>query len=494
MNTPPEPITVTVERLRPWRRLKAFCVAVLVLGLVAGANLLSSRWYLRLDLGGAQAWELSAETLGMVEALPVPVHLQVGLGPSEGGWSEAVLERYVQNLVRAYAEASRGGDSAPITYGFVDLLRERDAAEDWRLRHGSIAPNSIRLIAGERERVLTPQDLVISQRGRIQAYTGERALTQALLETIAPTDAVAYVVTGHGEMRLDDPSPERGLSAFRRRLEALQFTVRALDLTQVEAVPEDARAVFILDPRGPVLPSERVKLQRYLERAGALVLALSPGVETGLDALLAPWGLYAAEGVVLETAQAYVERNGGVLVRRFAPHALTQPLIDSETVLRSSLLRPVALLPEAAGLWLEQAILMASSPESWREASTTHMAEAAYDPALDEVGPIAVAAVAQRRATTDLGLDVGGGRVLLLGMGDLWSNRYMDAFGNELFLSALSPWLRGQEARLQLPPRPAQAYQLQMSETGFQRLSLALVSIPCGLLVIGLVVFWWRRR
>lgn len=153
------------------------------------------------------------------------------------------------------------------------------------------------------------------------AFNGEYRMATTMLSLTAIDRPVAYFTTGFGERvydptKPDDPENER-YRAFWQLLLDEGLEVKTVDLSE-EDVPEDC---VLLVMNGPTedyagLPSDRYhvtntppieRIDRYLDRAGALMLFKDP--ETSLPALeefLAEWGIAYANGETVKEPRAGV--------------------------------------------------------------------------------------------------------------------------------------------------------------------------------------------
>src|SRR5690606_23498562 len=121
----------------------------------------------------------------------------------------------------------------------------------------------------------------------------------------------------------------------------------------------------------------------------------------------------------------YIEGAGSYLIRRMAPHAITDPLIKNETFLVGGLMRP-ARPDQGAPVddRLQVQTLLETSPSSWAQrAYRRRTGTPVFDSASDLPGPVPVGVVAERRSASQLGIDLPGGRVLVVGNGDIFANR-----------------------------------------------------------------------
>jgi hypothetical protein len=107
-----------------------------------------------------------------------------------------------------------------------------------------------------------------------------------------------------------------------------------------------------------------------------------------------------------------------------------------------------------------------------------------------------VAIASERVAVRDnLAFSVPGGRLVVIGTGDLISNARIVSQGSEaLFLGAVN-WTIGREKQLNAPPRPIERFELSLSAGELTKLRYALLFVLPGLAaLLGLTVYWTRRQ
>lgn len=483
------------NRLRSLHRLLQMALFLLFFG---GLNYLAMRHFTRYDVTRNHLFSLSPETEAYIRDLKQPVTFIVTIPRNSAAPQEQILSEYVGNLIKQYAYFAReAGVEDQLEVEFVDVDKDPVRAASLRQQYGVSERNVVLAVSADRVRVIDPNDLLEFEELKPTKFKGEQALTSALIEVSANDRARIYFTVGHGEMRLDDVSPQRGLSQLATQLQARNFELGALDLSQRDSIPDDADAVIVADPRGPFLPTEQEILRRYLnEDAGRLVCFLAPGVDAGLDALLEDWGIRADDMLVLETDPASVEGAGSFLIRRFEPHPIVEPLLKNQTVLVSGLMRPVRPdLTTTPDDRLRLTSLLGSSPESWAERSYQERGVAAqYDPANDLPGPVTLGTVAERRSATQLGISLPGGRLVALGSGDLFANRRLtSSLGNQLFFISMMNWLLDRDQSLALPPRPIEKYQVVLSQADLQRLGWLYLTVPGVVGLLGLLLLWIRK-
>jgi len=478
------------------QRLNRALQIILALCLIGGLNYLANQYYFREDLTRSRAFSLSPETQAYLNSLNVPVRVIVTIAPDSPRQEERLLYRYTSELLEEYGhEALKKGKSL-LDIEFVDVYQDLPRARELAQKYQIDQPNLIIVAGPDRQRILVPTDILEFSDMKPVAFKGEQALTSAILEVSEDGRPKIYWLQGHGEMRLEDVSPRRGLSEVSQEMVARNLSLEEIDLSQKERIPEDASLVVLAAPQGPLYPREVEILQKYLETdAGRLLILLSPGREHGLQDLFFKWGLQSRNRIILEHGEDFLEREGATLVRHFAQHPITDVLIRNQTPLMAGLWRPISENPASPPDERRQiTALMASSKESWAE-SNWQVEEGfpKYDAGIDFQGPLPVAMLSERRDSGQLGIDIPGGRLLVFGNADWIANRHISAFGNySLWFSTIN-WMLERDHLIALPARPIEKYQLALSSQDLIRFAAYLLIPPASLILIGLVVYLVRR-
>ena len=112
---------------------------------------------------------------------------------------------------------------------------------------------------------------------------------------------------------------------------------------------------------------------------------------------------------------------------------------------------------------------------------------------MDVRGPVPLAAVVERRASSQLGIRVPGGRLILFGSPDLFSNQRVSSLGNvNLFFNTIN-WLLDWERMLVIPPRQIESYRVSLSQSDLLRVAFFYLAIPAAIALLGAIVFWVRQ-
>ena len=150
-------------------------------------------------------------------------------------------------------------------------------------------------------------------------------------------------------------------------------------------------------------------------RGGRPLDGRAHGGAHGLDDLLFEWGILAADAIAVETSRNSQIEGGDLLIRRFAPHPITNELLRLNMTLVTDRARVVR---EDPGRPIDESLLvkeiMATSDESWAEKDYGSESPE-YDSTVDLKGPVRVAAVSERKVDSSLGISIPGGRLIVFG-------------------------------------------------------------------------------
>ena len=250
---------------------------IVILGLV---NFLGDRYSWRTDLTEGQLLSLSPASQAAVENLKQPTELLLFSqlpDPNE----KQLLEDY-----RRY--------NSDFTYRYVDPVSDPQLAQQFKVQTG----NEVFLKAGEKT--------VTVPRPAPQAPITERTLTNKLAQLSQEQTAVAYFLQGHGEYDVTGAQP--GYFEAATRLQEQNYTVAPLNLAQTNTVPLDANVLIVSGARQALFDSEISAIEKYLDAGGSALILVDPQAKTGLEKLLAPWGVVPEEAIVIDTS------GGGQLV------------------------------------------------------------------------------------------------------------------------------------------------------------------------------------
>jgi hypothetical protein len=480
------------------RTLNLVLQAVLFLTFFGGLNYVAKNHaWLRFDLTQQRKFSLSPETLSYIRNLQRPVHIIQTLAPDSDNAE-------VRGLIDEYVHATEDRMAGKITKELLDVYQNRRRSEELGIETADV----IVLLAGDKRRLVTVNELYTLKNKQRHSFQGEQVLTAAILDVSEPVRQKIYFLAGHSELRVDDTDAQRGLSGLRDALKLRNFDVDTVDLTVARRVPADASLLVSVRPQSSYSRVEQELLRQYLgASAGRLILFLSPGLSAaalGLDDLLLDWGVLVQNDFILDLGQANMAENGDLLIWALAPHPITKMLLDyGQLPLRLGGARTVMPDPgRTLGGGLSTVTLAATSKTAWGERDFRPGKEPRYDPGIDTrplpgMDPpdrLGVIVASERLGVRDnLPFSVRGGKLVVFGTGDLVANARIDHGNFAIFLNAVN-WTVDRDRQLSIPPRPIERFQLTISAADFTRLRYALLLLlPGGAMLLGLLVYWTRR-
>lgn len=337
---------------------------------------------------------------------------------------------------------------------------------------------------------------------RLTGFYGEAGLAAAIARVSVEDEPRVLVSTGHGEPEVDG-TLTTSYGRLKAELERDGFRVATWDGAD-GAVPPGTDVLAVLGPRQPFAEHEVQAVEDFVARGGQLVVAPGNEAPLAVAALLEPYGLAIAPGIVCEEVRietglvegtpycAVLKVDGRTMA---ADHPVTELMRRNGLRLQFSNTHSLRRAAPSTGVRVRD--LVRSTPEAWldqRDART-----GAYDFALDHVGgetkgAVTLVALAEVDRGRSEGVVGNGGRVLAIGSAAFLADG-MFAFNRD-FLRAAFNWLAEREQRIDVPPRPEDATAIDVArgrEIGVLSWTLTLV-LPGACALIGAVVSWRRRR
>lgn len=451
-------------------------VAVAMLGIVVGINYIVSRHPLEVDLTSNKVNTLSDQTINLLKQLkqPVEVSMITSAKASSGEIQKA------QDLLRKYAKYSD-----KFTFKTVD--GDKNPAEVRKLNINRA--NTVVFISGDVRKDVLQQDYVVySMMGRqpVPKFQGEAAFTSALLRMVDQTHKVFYFTEGHGEREFRSPQPD-GLKNLIDLLEKENFTVNNLNFLTAKKVPDDADVIGILGPQKPFQPAEVEMVRAYLKKGGKVVLCVDPMVNSGLEAVLADFGLKLDNDFVVDTSQFYPPdpRN---IIPTYMGHSIVEMLNDNHIYSVMPFVRSMRKVdPALKGA--TQTLVLQTSATAY--GMTNFKAKDLQKGPKDPAGPLDVAYACEYPLPDNVGKKA---RLVAFGGSYFLTNNSLQAPGNgDLAVNAFS-WAAEDEKKISIHPKEEEQRMVNLTSVGEKLMFVLFVLlVPVGTLVTGTVI-WFRRR
>lgn len=314
----------------------------LTLLLVVGFNILAANFYYRKDLTKNRSHSLSPETLAYINKLPQPVQIYAIIPPKSSQPETSEFFSMISQLVNEYEYASRFNPNGKITVEYIDPFKQMQRAYEIATEFGVQKDNSIIIKSNDNYRQITANELFITKKGNLEEFKGEQIFTSAILNVTNSQKTKIYFTKDHGEMRINDVDPLRGLSEVNHLLKTYNIETDQIELSQITEIPPDANLVIITSPQTPLLSQEVELLRRYLsDRNGRLIAFLDPIHPHGLDDLLYEWGILADDMLIMDSNNNFKTNTGDLIFRNFTNHTITNFLEDYQLSVLAGLTRPI---------------------------------------------------------------------------------------------------------------------------------------------------------
>jgi hypothetical protein len=471
-----------------------FLMVVLVLAVVVMLNVivdyLSRDYRLRFQWSNAGRIALAPRTVNVVKSLTNQVKVTLYYNKEEPLYSTVV------SLLNEYKLLN-----PKITVQTVDFIRDTAAAQkiksDYKLGAATDknlvifdCEGKVKSVDGNALAEYTlekvPDQKENSFRRKATAFKGEMMFTAVLMALSGSKPFKAYFLEGHGEHRTDSGDEAFGYMKFASVLQQIFVQYDRLSLSGTNPVPMDCNLLIIAGPTTAIPENELASIGHYLSQGGrllALFNAESVNKPTGLEKILAAWGVAVHNAVVLDPDHS--EKGSDVIVSAFTKHPLVNPLLGKGLYL----IRPRVVSktnsrsPQPADAPQVEAVAF-SSPQAFYDGDPAKQPH--QFPLIVAVEKGAIKGVSTERGTT---------RMIVAGESLFLANGQIDSLANRDFADYAANWLLDRTELLEgVGPKPLPEYKIIMTKAQLQRAQwLLLAGMPGSVLTLGGMV-WLRRR
>lgn len=446
------------RRLRRQLLFQSGMFVVLLALLTALLAYLGHEYRIERDITRSARNTLSSATLGALRQMQGPLRITAYAVRQDA--SGANVHKTIEERVRAYQRAKRD-----LELQLIDPREQPKLAAEAGLR----APNTLVLEYQRRSEQIPLGDF------------NEQNFANALVRLLRGANNLVLWLDGHGARKLDGLA-NHDLGSFGHQLRQKGFSVSSINLGLAQEVPVNATVLVVTQPQVELQPAETEKLLAYVNRGGNLLWLIDTEPLRGLQPLAEKLGLVLTPGTVVDPALA--PRSGPpvfAVAANYARHAVVGTLQYN------------TLFPHARQIGADDTVgwrvtpLIDVAPRGWVETGKLD-AKPTFDKSRDFPGPVNVASAFERT--------VGDReqRVIVIGTGHFLSNSFLGNGGNlALGLSVLN-WLAGDDALVNIEPRPAGDTQLDTNSMHLYLIAfVVLLLLPLAFAITGTVV-WWRRR
>ncbi len=448
------------------------------------ANAWAFRHSWRIDLTSDHRYSVPAETSEFLISLPKRVDVVI---PYSFGASalDRIQARVLAQAIRTLEEFERINPDFHID---TEIHVGRDPLRWQQLREERAIEqlNCVHLFSGDRRELVAIGDLAeifvgddgpVLRRERVP-----EALFDALVRVVRNEDApLVLFSTGHGELALDDTRQGVGIGPWVRDLRERGVTLESIDIARGERIPHDVTALAVIAgsiestvPFEPFGADECAEVERFVAQGGHLLLLLPFQGSSGLESLAAARGIEPLDGLVCSSLRTREGGLGTVQAGVFAvDHPVTARFRFGEDVVELNSFRPLMVADGAVSL-------VSCSDSTWAEQVPLDGIRGTDEPS----GPFALVAAAEGE----------GGRMVVLGSWTPVLEIFYRGQTRRLLLN-IGDWLTKRDGipagvgrvdpgnRVVLTPGVRSAF-----------FWTSVFTLPGSVLVLGVVVWWVRRR
>ncbi len=482
------------RRRRAASGFNVFCSLVLAGVLFGMVNYLASREFTRWDISTLGYYQLSPKTLGLLDGLEATVEVVVFMRSSHALYDD------VRNVLKEYQYAAGASGKLTFSVDYVDPDRDpartRELAREYDVRTADV----VVFECGGRRKYVEAKDLAdyslrMERGGAVKQLVGfkaEQAFSSAILNVSQLTRPVIYFLSGHGERDIEDYGKHSGYSGLARMMRRDNMDVRSLNLASKRAVPDDCAVLVVAGPDRRIAGAEVDIIKDYLEHNGRLCVLLDPVTHTGLEGLLAGWGVRLARDVVMGLTLTGRE----LVVTTYGDHPITRNLQKITTMFYMP--RSIEALQgeDHAADRPRVTVLASTTGDGWAE-SDLAQSPAKFEPETDRPGPVSIAVAVEKGSVDGLEVELKPTRMVVIGDSSFVANAAVEegVGGNsDFFLSAVN-WLAERENLMAVAPKRPSQLQLDMNRRQLRTVFLLMVlGVPGFIAMLGVVVWFWRRQ
>ncbi len=432
-------------------------MVVLFVAIVAIVNFLAARHSLRWDWSENQNFTLAPQTHRVLRTLPRDVKITVFTREKDPGY-QAYKER-----LESYRQAS-----TKLTIELIDPEKQPKLAQSYGIFRTDTA---IFESGGQTIRVTSPSEV---------------ELTGALLRISKDAKKRIVFLEGHSERSLEDKE-RNGLFIAKEALIKQGYEVGTLSLLHETTVPDTTSVLVLAGPRRPVTKEEQDRIGAYVERGGHILVMVDPDTQTGLEPLLARWGLGMGPGVLVDLQDRLAQGDlTSLLVRTFTEHEITQDLT-------SAVLFPLSrhiTFDDAAGKDWDYVPLARTSANSWAETDMQGRVVSLNEKE-DIKGPLPMAAALSPKKAPAEGTPRPA--VVVIGNSTFATNAFFNFPGNSDFFLHTTGWLAEERDLISIAPKEPALRPFTPNPTQERTLLyVQVITLPLITFITGMLV--WRKR
>jgi ABC-type uncharacterized transport system involved in gliding motility auxiliary subunit len=435
-----------------------------VIGVIAAANVLASRYEKSYDATSNKRYSLSDQTVKIVKGLKQDATITYFDQPTRFQSARDQLDLYANLSHKVHVE-------------YVDPDKNPQLAREAGIKNYGTAV--VRVGANKQE---------------AKGVT-EEGITGAFIRDLKNTTRTVCFLTGSGEHQIDD-STRNGYSRFKELLGKDEYVAKSIDLLQKAEIPGACTVLVAAGPSGDYQQPEVDAIKKFVEDGGRALFLLDPPLKMGrseiadndaLAAVLQSWGVTVDKDLILDMNPIGQLAGLGpqvALVTSYDSHPIVSEMKGTATGFPLS--RSIDV-KSGAKTTVEK--LFGSSDSSL---ATNKLDSPKVDPAdpKNRKGPMTIAAA----GSYNTGKENSQGRFVVIGSSAWAANSFINFNGNrDLALNAMN-WLSSDEDLISIRPKEPEDRRIIMTRAQMNLVrTTSQFLLPLIVIVAGVSV-WWRRR
>jgi len=465
-----------------------------VLGVLIAIAWVSALYPKRIDLTATQEYSLAPETVQMVKTIDRPVHITF------------FHDRGMRETVELYELFA--AQNAKITVEFFDPTLNPAQA---KLRGVQFAGTALFESEGRKLTVNGPTETDIAN-GLLRVTQTKQQLACFLeghgepnpfsLESHDHTEGAGH---SHGIETKVVQHEQHGMAKARNALEALNYLVEKVSLMQANTDLARCSVLIVAGPQTTLLEPEIKAIDAFLDNSGKAMFMIDPFIKTGLDPVIAKFGIVMEDDMVIDPASHFWADPSTPAVSDYNPHEITSKLPQTFFPGARTLSPTKQPVP---GVSVRQ--LVNTSKKSF---SNLDRSKVEFVEGKNRSGPLTIMATARinpqtvesaetvmrrlRGEQVDEAKPITNrkeARIVVVGDSDFATNSFYHLVGNgTLFMNAVN-FLAARDNLIGLKPRTYDLPLVIMTNTQMKgTFVLSIILIPLLMAALGVAV-WWRRK
>jgi ABC-type uncharacterized transport system involved in gliding motility auxiliary subunit len=465
---------------------------ILLLSLLVVVNLIARKSPSRIDLTSRRTYEISGLAADVLRRLDYDVEVWVNTDEYEATSDKSrkvALERTLE-LLREYQRRTPHLQVYPIS-PVSGVPRREVFQQHWTV----LSPSTLYFLATLKPYRVNKMSLELYQlyqgnpvTGDLESYRGEAVLIQTLQQLGGAVKRIAYESEGHGEVVTADLRQMSLLGNLLTKNEGFEF--RRVALNEYKTLPVDCDLLMIMAPSTGFVQNELDVIREYLDRGGSVLVAVRPRVRTGLEKLLADYGVSVGENLVHDPERCILPRTSDLFVKEFNLHEINRGM--SNLQIRVPQTVRVDPIEKSVPDWRIVPLLMAG-PGSWEQKGALTM-ERKAEPDKDlGYGDKKLAVAVEKPALQKQDEQHPKTRLVVWGSAAPFTNEVLNQEIQWHYVLNNFRWLTDRQS-LDIPPQTIRVALLAMSPEAIGRVWwVVVVGFPAFGVALGFFVWFLRR-